>query len=305
MTEKIKAAVIGVGHLGKHHARIYSELPETELVSVVDVDEKNGRKIARKLKVPFEKDYRNLAGRVDAVSVVVPTVSHFEISSFFLKQGIHVLVEKPVTETVEQATRLEKMVADSNLVLQVGHIERFNPAWLAVHEKIVDPRFIEIHRLAPFKNRSTDVGVVLDLMIHDIDIVLTIVNRRIRDIKSTGVAVLGPNEDIVNSRIEFEGGCVANINASRISRKEMRKIRVFQPHCYMTLDYKNQSGEYYELNNGKIRGKRIRTSKDEPLKIELSDFIRCVRDSSAPKVSIRHGKTALSAALKILAQIKK
>ncbi|EKD28680.1 MAG: 1-carboxy-3-chloro-3,4-dihydroxycyclohexa-1, 5-diene dehydrogenase [uncultured bacterium] len=304
MKKPIKVAVIGVGHLGKHHARIYSQLSSTELVCVVDVDEKNGKKIAKEFNVPFVNDYKSIIDKVDAVSVVVPTVLHYEITKFFIQHGIHVLVEKPVTNLEEQAADLEKIVANNNVILQVGHIERFNPAWLAVQEKIINPRFIEIHRLAPFKNRSMDVGVVLDLMIHDIDIVLTIVNKKITDIRSSGVAVLGKHEDIVNCRLEFEGGCVANINASRISSKELRKIRIFQPHCYMTLDYKNQSGEYYELKGGKIKQKTIKTSKDEPLKIELTDFIRCVNESATPKVSISHGKLALSAALKILKQIK-
>lgn len=297
-------SVVGVGHLGQHHARVYTELPDAELVAVVDTNPEQGMKIANKYGVPFEKDYRCLQGRVDAVSIVVPTVSHFEISKFFLEHGIHVLVEKPVTETVEQAVSLEKMVSNTPLVLQVGHIERFNPVWLAVHKKITHPRFLEIHRLAPFKGRSTDVGVVLDIMIHDIDIVLTIVEKPIVEIRSNGVSVLGRHEDIVNSRIEFEGGCVANLTASRISQKEMRKIRIFQPHCYLTLDYHHHTGEYYEMKNGKIEGSQIEISLSEPLKVEIDDFIHCVKECKQPKVSIRHGKQALSAALKILEQIR-
>lgn len=302
--QKVRTAVIGVGHLGKHHARIYNELPNTELVCVVDINEKDGKAIADNLKVPFEKNYRTIAKHVDAVSIVVPTIAHYEVAKFFLENGVHVLVEKPVTETVEQASILENLVTNTSLVLQVGHIERFNPAWIAVHEKIRNPRFIEIHRLAPFKGRSMDVGVVLDLMIHDIDIVMSIVGDAIVDIRSSGVAVLGKHEDIVNSRIEFKGGCVANITASRISSKELRKIRIFEPDCYMTLDYRNQTGEIYELKGGKIKVSEIKTSKDEPLKIEIADFIRCVTESIAPRVSILHGKLALSAALKILKQIK-
>ncbi len=301
---KLKVAVIGVGHLGQHHARIYAELPNTELVCVADLNPLRGKEIALKQGVPFISDFKELVGQVDAVSVVVPTISHFEISKFFLENGIHVLVEKPVTETVAQAAFLEHLVGETNLVLQVGHIERFNPAWLAVHETIIDPRFLEIHRLAPFKGRSTDVGVVLDLMIHDIDIALTIVDRKIVDIRSSGVAVLGKHEDIVSSRIEFEGGCVANMTASRISQKEMRKIRIFQPHCYMTLDYHKQTGDYYELKDGNIQITPIKTVREEPLKVELADFVRCVLESAEPKVSIRHGKMALAAALKILDQIK-
>lgn len=303
--KKLKVAVIGVGHLGQHHARVYAELPNAKLLCVVDSNPVRGKEIAAKHGVSFTQSYKELVGQVDAVSVVVPTVSHFEISKFFLENGVHVLVEKPVTETVSQATILEHLVGETNLVLQVGHIERFNPAWLAVHEAIIDPRFLEIHRLAPFKGRSTDVGVVLDLMIHDIDIVLTIVGRKIVDIRSSGVAVLGKHEDIVNSRLEFEGGCVANITASRISQKEMRKIRIFQPHCYMMLDYHKQSGEHHELKDGKIQVTPIETVREEPLKVELADFVRCVLESAEPRVSIRHGKMALAAALKILNQIKK
>ena len=303
--KKIRTAVIGVGHLGRHHARIYNELPNAELVCVVDVNEKEGQTVAKNLNDPFEKDYRVIAKEVDAVSVVVPTVGHYEVARFFLEKGVHVLVEKPVTETIEQATALENLVTNTPLVLQVGHIERFNPAWLAVREKVINPRYLEIHRLAPFKGRSIDVGVVLDLMIHDIDIVLSIVNDEVVDIRSSGVAVLGKHEDIVSTRVEFKGGCVANLTASRISSKELRKIRIFQPDSYMTLDYKNQSGEFYQVVNGKISVTEIQTDKQEPLKVELADFLSCVDQCRAPKVSIVHGKMALSAALKILKQINK
>jgi len=304
MTKKIKVAVIGVGHLGQHHARIYSELPDSELVCVVDNNQKQGEKIASKLNVPFFSNYKEIKDNVDAVSIVVPTTYHFEIAKYFLSHGIHTLIEKPVTQTVEHAEQLEQLVSKNNLILQVGHIERFNPAWLAVSEYVSNPKFIEIHRLAPYKGRSVDVGVVLDLMIHDIDIVLTILNKKIIDIRSSGLSVLGGNEDIVNARIEFEGGCVANINASRISSKEMRKFRIFQPNSYISIDYKKQSARIYTIDNGKIKTKKIKTFKDEPLKLELKDFIKCVDESGEPKVSITHGKQAIKAALDIVKQIK-
>ena len=226
--KKIRTAVIGVGHLGKHHARIYNELPNSELVCVVDLNETEGRNIARNLNVPFEKDFHVIAKEVDAVSVVVPTVAHFEVARFFLENGVHVLVEKPVTETIEQATALENLVTNTQLVLQVGHIERFNPAWLAVREKVVNPRYMEIHRLAPFKGRSIDVGVVLDLMIHDIDLILDFVKSPIKQIHASGIGILTPSIDIANARLEFENGAIANVTSSRVSLKQERKIRFFQ-----------------------------------------------------------------------------
>ena len=299
----LDVAVLGVGHLGQHHARIFYSLPQTNLKYVVDADESRGRKIAKKYKAQFFQDYHDMPVDVDAVSIVLPTVLHHEAASFFLNKGKNIFVEKPITKTIDEAVSLVEISREKNLIVQVGHIERFNPILLAVRDKIRNPRFIEIHRLAPYKARSTDIGVVLDLMIHDIDIILTIVNRPVREIRAIGVSVLGEHEDIANARLEFEGGCVANISVSRISMKEMRKIRIFQEKMYLSLDYKDRKGSIYEIEGKKIISQKIPIQKEEPLLLELSDFAECCLSSGKPSVSAEHGKRALSVAVEIVKQI--
>ncbi|MBN1522107.1 MAG: Gfo/Idh/MocA family oxidoreductase [Candidatus Aureabacteria bacterium] len=299
----LDVAVIGVGHLGQHHARIFHLLEKARLRCVVDVDESQGRKIAKKYRCDYYQNYRDVPEDVDCVSIAVPTVLHFEVASCFIGRGKHIFLEKPITRTVEEAVSLVDLSKNKNIVFQVGHIERYNPVLLAVKDIIKDPRFIEVHRLAPFKARSVDIGVVLDLMIHDIDIILTILNNPIKDIKAIGVPVLGENEDIANARLEFEGGCVANISVSRISMKEMRKIRIFQEKTYISLDYKDRKGMIYEMQGKKIVPRKIPIQKEEPLKLELDDFCESCLLSRDPVVSAEHGKRALSVAVEIVKQI--
>lgn len=302
--EKLKIGVIGVGHLGQHHARVYHELPGVELIGIADSDSKAAAKIEKKFGVPCYSDFQELLPLVDAVSLVTPTPSHFDIGKAILNQGKHVLIEKPITETAAQAKELVDLASAKGLVLQVGHIERFNPAIRALDTYLDDPRFIECHRLAPYQPRGTDVGVVLDLMIHDIDIILHLVRSPIKLIQAVGVDVLTPYEDIANVRIEFENGCVANVSVSRVSYKEMRKIRLFQKDCYLSLDYKKQDGVIYHRKNGKISHESIPLEKDEPLALELKSFVECVVESKDPLVSGEHGKRALDVGIEIVRQIQ-
>ncbi len=242
----VRTGVIGTGYLGKFHADKYSELAESELVGIVDTDYEAAQTISNRLNVPAFKSYEELFDRVDAVSIVVPTELHHKIAKDFLLNGIDVLVEKPMTTTLEEAEDLIVTAKKNKCVLQVGHLERFNAAVLALNNVIKQPLFIESHRLAPFKDRGTDVDVILDIMIHDIDIILNIVGSPVKAIHAVGVPVVSSeNNDIANVRLEFESGCVANVTASRISAKEMRKIRIFQHDAYLSIDYAAQQVEVY------------------------------------------------------------
>lgn len=296
---KLKVAVIGVGNLGRHHARVYSELPDVELVGVIDLDEKRAGKIARRLGTSSFRDLGDLPGPVDAVSVVVPTDSHHLVASRALAMGVHVLIEKPIALNTEEASEIIDLARKNGRVLQVGHIERFNPAILALKKILTRVGFIEVHRLAPYKREGTEVGVVLDLMIHDIDIILNIVDSPIKDIRAVGIRVLSPSEDIANARLEFENGCVANVTASRVSFDKMRKIRIFQSNAYISLDYQRQEGMIYRLEGGRIVREKMPLEKDEPLKLEITSFLRCVRASEEPLVPGEHGRQALRVAAEI------
>ncbi len=300
MSEKIRAAVVGVGHLGQHHARIYRENPDVRLMGVVDVDAARGNKIAAANGTEYHADLNGLLGRIDVASVVVPTALHHPIAKRLLESNVHVLVEKPFTQTVEEAEELLALQRGKGVVLQVGHVERFNPAIQAIKDLVVDPVFVEVHRLCPYNPRGTDVGVVLDLMIHDIDIVLNLVPSAIKEIKAVGVPVISKNEDLAQARIEFENGCVANIAASKIGNKEMRKIRIFQPNAYISLDYQKQAGLLYRMEGARVRRGKIPLQKGEPLKSEIDSFLRCVREDTAPVVSGQHGKRALEVAFEII-----
>ncbi len=303
--EKIKIGVIGVGSLGIHHARIYSQMANVELVGVCDIDSRKGGKIARKYHTTYFADYKDLFGKVDGVSIVTPTVTHREVAEAFLKEGIHVLVEKPITKTLPDADELLKAASAKNLILQVGHIERFNSGIIAIRSIANNPRFIECHRLSPFKKRSLDVGVVLDLMIHDIDIILDFVNSKVSRIDSLGVKILTPYEDLANVRLEFENGAVCNITASRVANKTMRKIRFFQEDAYISLDYEKQEALIYRKSGTHITRKRLSIKKKEPLLLELSDFVNCIKEGSPPLVSGREAREALRVALEITRQINK
>jgi predicted dehydrogenase len=253
--------------------------------------------------VPGFTDYRELFGKVDAVSVAVPTKLHHAVALDFLKQDIHALVEKPFTLNLEEADSLIKLAKTNSLILQVGHIERFNSAFDATKKLIHEPRFIECHRLSPFPNRSLDVGAVLDIMIHDIDIVLGLVNEKIKKIESVGVNVLTQFEDIANTRITFANGCIANLTASRVSDEVMRKIRIFQKDTYISLDYKNAAASVYTRSPSGISKENLPIEKEEPLPKELSSFVNCVLHKITPLVSGEVAREALKVALEIQDQI--
>lgn len=297
--KKLKIAVIGVGHLGKEHARIYSRLPQVELVGVVDVDQQRAKEVARQYGT---SPYVNL-DKIDAASIVVPTDMHFKVAERLLTAGKNILVEKPITKTLKEAQRLVDLAKKKRLFLQVGHIERFNPIIQAMVKLVKKPRFIEIHRLSPFTQRGTEVGVVLDLMIHDIDIVLALVKDSIRSIEAIGVNVLTPYEDIANARITFKNGCVANLTASRVSPERMRKIRVFQTDSYTSVDYYKQEGVCYYRKGKEILKKVLGVGKEEPLKIELQDFVDSILNGKKPLVGGEDAIMALEVAEKIRGKI--
>ena len=303
MEKVIRIAVIGTGHLGKIHAKLYKETPGCSLEAICDTDSNTLDSVSKELGVLGVSDYRKLYGKIDAVSIVTPTKTHFKIAYDFLNNKIHTLVEKPFTLTTEEADKLIKIACANNLTLQVGHIERFNSAFNATRKIIKDPKFIECHRLSPFPNRSLDVGAVLDIMIHDIDIILGLVNSPIERIESVGVDVLTRFEDIANSRITFKNGCVANLTASRVSEEVMRKIRIFQKNTYISLDYNNAIAKVYRKELFKISKEDLPIEKEQPLKKELESFIDCVRNNKEPIVSGRVAREALDCALKIQNQI--
>jgi len=300
---KLKIGVIGVGHLGSIHAKIYKEIQDCSLVAVCDTDKTHLDKISSELKVPGFADYKALFDKVDAVSIAAPTKMHYEIAAYFLKHGIHTLVEKPFTVNLKEADSLIKIAKQNKLILQVGHIERFNSAFSATLKLIKNPKFIECHRLSPFPHRSLDVGAVLDIMIHDIDIVLGLVPSKIKKIESVGVNVLTKFEDIANSRITFENGCVANLTASRVSDEIMRKIRIFQEDTYISLDYKEARASVYKKAGLAISKEDLPIEKEQPLQKELSSFVDCVIKRKEPLVSGPIARDALKVALEIQNQI--
>jgi len=302
---KLKVGVVGIGSLGCIHARIFAELPETELVGIADIDLKRAKQVARACRCAYFKDYKQLFGKVSAASIVVPTRLHYQVARDFLQQNIPLLVEKPFTSTVQEANELLVLAKEKGLLLQVGHVERFNAAVQAVQKVLKKPGFIECHRLGPFAARVKDVGVVLDLMIHDIDIVLGLVHSSPESIQAVGVKVLTEHEDIANARLNFKNGAVANITASRISPKAMRKIRIFQENAYISLDYEAQKALIYEKKGDKITCKKIKSKKESPLQKELQSFTRCVKEKKAPLVSGLEGRDALAVACEILRLLRK
>jgi len=302
--DKIKVGVIGVGHLGQHHARIYAGMDGVELAGICDTDLGRARSLARKYKTNAFSDYRQMFGIIDCASIVVPTELHFPVTKECLHNGISVLIEKPMTKSVEEADELLEEAGKNGLIIQVGHIERFNAAVRALDEVPGNVRFIECHRLGPFKKRALDVGVVLDLMIHDIDIILALVKSEIASIDAVGVNILTDHEDLANVRIRFKNGAVANLTASRVTDKEMRKIRLFKDDCYISLDYVKQESVIYRKINNRITGKLINIKKEEPLKKELEAFIACLKAGGRPLVSGEEGRDALKIALQIEDAIK-
>lgn len=310
-TRRIKVGVVGVGSLGKSHARIYSELPEAELVGVYDVDAARAEAVAKEYGAKAFADMGELAAQVEALSVVVPTDRHHEVGLRLLDRGVHLLVEKPIAASAAEAEALVAHAQEKKAILQVGHVERFNPVLSFLDGLARPPRFIEAHRLAPYPPprpglppRGTEVSVVLDLMIHDIEVILHLVRAPVREIRAVGVPVLSPTEDIANVRLEFENGCVANITASRISPERMRKIRVFLEDAYISLDYQNQAGELFRKSDGGIAREDIPIEKGEPLALELRSFLRCVANRDRPVVSGEHAAEALALAVAITRRIR-
>ena len=303
---RIKVGVIGVGHLGQHHARILSELPGAELVGISDINEVAGKTMADKYSVPYYKDYKELVDKASAVSIVVPTFLHHDVARFFLERDIHTFIEKPITKTLQEANDLVAIASQKQLTLQVGHVERFNSAIIKLQSLCEQPRFIECQRMGPYSPRIQDVGVVLDLMIHDIDIVLSIVHSKIKRIDAVGIPVLSENEDIANAHIVFENGCIANLTASRISDEKIRKLRIFELDKYSSLDYANQAITLRRKSNleEKIIKEELEVNKAEPLRLELEHFITCVSERRKPLVTIEDGKNALEVALEILEQVR-
>lgn len=299
VSNKINVAVIGVGRLGSAHARIYRELPQANLIGVCDIEKSRALSIAESLQTQAFYSYKDLFGKVQAVTVAAPTINHYQIAKDFLLNGINVLVEKPFTATLKEADNLLKIARKNKLLVQVGHIERFNSAFTAVKHICNKPKFIEVHRLSGFPGRSLDIGVVLDLMIHDIDIILGLVNLPIKRIEAVGINVLTEYEDIANARITFKNDCVCNLTASRISDESMRKIRIFLENTYISLDYKNEEADIYRKAGEKITKESIWIKKEEPLKKELSSFLDCVIHKSRPLVSGLEGRRALEVALHI------
>lgn len=300
----IKVGVVGAGHIGKSHARVYAELAEADFAAVFDLDRATTERIAAQHGARAAESLEDFAGQVDAATIATPTSSHFEIAKFLLERGKHVLIEKPITDDTAQAQELSSLAQRAGCVLQVGHIERFNPAFGALEALLTQPKFIEAHRLSPYPQRSTDIGVVLDLMIHDLEIILHLVRAPVASIDAVGVPVLSRGEDIANARVRFADGCIANITASRISPEKMRKIRVFQEDAYLSLDYREQSGEVYRRVNGGIVREAVEIEKDEPLKRELASFIECARGGLQPKVTGPQAAAALELAIEITRVIK-
>ncbi|MFN3966528.1 MAG: Gfo/Idh/MocA family oxidoreductase [Endomicrobiia bacterium] len=307
----MKVAVIGVGNLGEHHARIYSQISEVQLIGVVDINTKRAEKIAELYNTKPYYEYQDLIDKVDAVSIVVPTTLHYKIGKDFLLAGKHCLIEKPLTTNLSEAEELISIAKQKNLVLQVGHIERFNSAILGVQKYINSPRFIESDRLGPYDPRVSDVGVVLDLMIHDLDIVLFLVQDKVKDLEAYGTSIFSEHEDIVKVRLKFENGCVADISASRVTRGKYRKLRIFQPDAYISVDYTTQRFRIYKKKTPDAKSMQDieiispKTERKEPLKEEILHFVECVKTGKTPLVSGQHGRDALELALEILKKLKK
>ena len=302
--------MIGVGALGRHHARILATLPDVELAAVVDINEARAREIGGLVNAPAATNASEMLGRVDAVTIAVPTESHLSVALPFLQRGTAVLVEKPLARDAREAQQMIEVAAASGAVFGVGHTERYNPAVTTVQPLLDHPRFIEVHRLGAFPDRSLDIDVVFDLMIHDLDVVLSIVPSEVVSVEAVGVAVLTPKPDIANARLKFASGCIANITASRISKDRVRKIRIFQRDAYLSVDYAAQEVERWRLVKGNgampaIDGGRLEVAQEEPLKRELADFVAAVRDKRAPGVTGADGLRAIELAQRITDEMKR
>jgi len=304
----LRIGVVGVGHLGRHHARILPSLPDVQLVAIVDTNRGRAEEIARTVNSQALFESRDLIGRVDAVTIAVPTELHRDIALPFLAASIPVLVEKPMARSLAEADQLIAAATAANVPLAVGHTERFNPAVEAARPLLVDPRFIELHRLGTFPDRSLDIDVVFDLMIHDLDVVLSLVKADVESIEAVGVPVLTGRVDIANVRLRFSNGCIANLTASRISRERVSKIRFFQPAAYLSIDYAAQKIELWRLVKGagpmpSIEGGEVPVTNEEPLKRELADFVDAVVSKRAPLVDGHQGRRALELATRITSKM--
>jgi len=326
----IRTGVVGVGHMGANHARIYSELTSSRLTAVYDQNPEAAATAAKRFHCEAAESLEAFASMVDAATICTPTITHHAVGKFLLEQGKHLLIEKPIADTPAHARELAELAAARGCVLQVGHVERFNPVLHALEAQLNNPRFLEVTRLSPYPNRSTDIGVVLDLMIHDIEIILHLVRSPIESLDAVGISVLGRGEDIANVRFRFKNGCVANVTASRISQDRVRKIRVFQENAYLSLDYKNQAGYLLRLARedekassgiGKLIGlatdskivtdfsghrivrEPVEVNKGEPLLIELESFLQCASEGLKPKVTGLAAADALDIALEITRRI--
>ena len=309
MPGQLRVAVVGVGYLGRFHALIYSRLPGVTLVGVVDADPQRARAVAAEAGCAVFESVADLAGQVDAVSVVVPTTAHLEAAEPFLRRGLGVLIEKPIAATRADGAELVRLARDHGALLQVGHVERFNAGVMALAERIAAPRYLEAQRMGGFTERATDVDVVSDLMIHDIDIILSLVKAEISHISAVGAAVLTPHVDIANARLEFDNGTVANVVASRVSDKQTRRIRVFQPGGYLSLDFIGQTIDSAGLREvpgaprPEIVRERVQVEPVKPLDQELAAFVGCIRSGQPPLVDGAIGLKALEVALEVRARI--
>lgn len=302
--EKVRVGIIGVGYLGTQHARILSYLEGTELKGVADIDFKKAMQIGNRHGVAYFEDFKEMLDGIDAAIVAAPTSEHFAISKKLLEAGKSVLVEKPMTDTVPQADELVSLAKKNKLVLRVGHLERFNPAVEALKDIISEPKFIEVQRLGSFSARSLDTNVVLDLMIHDLDIILDLIQDEVKVIRSSGIHVLSEKFDIANARLEFESGCVATLTASRVHQGKVRNLRIFEPTAYYSIDYIEQAVKVFPLNGRQTDIKSLKIKKEEPLKKELQSFIQCILDGKNRKVSGAEGLRALKLAHLVLDQIE-
>ncbi|MBA2736560.1 MAG: Gfo/Idh/MocA family oxidoreductase [Pyrinomonadaceae bacterium] len=311
--QKLKTAVIGVGSLGQHHARNYAEiaaLNETEFVGVCDSNEEIARSIAEKNNCQFYTDWRELLDRADAVSIVTPTETHSEIACAFLEKGVNVLVEKPIARTLDEADLMIETAAKSGAKLMVGHLERFNPAMVALRPFVTTPLYFEIHRVSPFPNRSLDVDVVLDVMIHDLDAIQWLVDSKVSEIRAVGIPVISDKVDAANARIEFENGAVANITASRIGTEKIRKTRFYQTNSYVVLDYGTKFASVTSLAPNAIHPllgisiNRLEINDVEPLRAEIEAFLNCILEDETPPITAADGRRALDLALGVLNKIK-
>lgn len=306
---KVKIAVIGIGYLGEFHAQKYKANKNADLIGIVDTNKQRSEEISNKIGVKSYNDYKSIINQVDAVSIVVPTNLHYKIAKFFIENKKHVLIEKPFASNTAEARKLKKISEKNKTILQIGHLERFNKAFVELKDKVKNPLFIECNRISPFKIRGTEVDVIMDLMIHDLDIIMSINKSKIKNIQASGISVLTSKTDIANARIVFEDNCVCNLSSSRISDKIERKMRVFQKNSYFSLDYQNSSLDTYKKIKNKnvvsIEKKENSFPQNDSLKDEIDSFVKCIKNNKKAVVDASDGLNALTCALKISNLIKK